>query len=87
MTLKAVRSGWHWTFGYLRRPELDTDAQGYVYEAPGGALVRTRDPENQMCMHLTELIGSTGKRHIVPSRDGTYKRVASKIGGLNGKGS
>ena len=81
-TLKSIRSGWHWTFGYLRRPELDTEAQGYVYEAPDGVLVRTRNSDNKVCMHLTEMSGSCGKRLIVPSREGTYKRMASGIRGL-----
>lgn len=32
---KIVRCGFHNTFGWLRRPELD-NRDGYCYEAPDG---------------------------------------------------
>jgi hypothetical protein len=31
--------GPHWTYGWLRRPELDSHDDGYCYEAPDGTLV------------------------------------------------
>jgi len=37
---KLISTGWHWEFGWLRRPELD-DANGYCYEEPDGNLVFT----------------------------------------------
>ena len=30
--------GPHWTYGWLRRPELDSHDEGYCYEAPDGTL-------------------------------------------------
>jgi hypothetical protein len=33
-----IRSGWHWEFGWLRRPDMD-DANGYCYEEPDGDLL------------------------------------------------
>ena len=31
-------SGWHWSFGWLRRPSLDNH-DGYCYETPDGDLI------------------------------------------------
>ena len=36
-----VTSGWHYCFGWLRRPELD-DENGYAYEEPDGDLIFTK---------------------------------------------
>lgn len=33
-----IKSGWHWEFGWLRRPEKD-DENGYCYEEPDGDLL------------------------------------------------
>lgn len=35
---KRISVGWHWTYGYLRRPELD-EPVGYAYEDPEGDIV------------------------------------------------
>lgn len=32
---ELVRHGWHWSFGWLRRPELDAHSM-YCYETPDG---------------------------------------------------
>lgn len=39
---KLICSGFHYTFGWLRRPELD-DENGFCYEQPDGDLVYTKD--------------------------------------------
>ena len=31
--------GPHWTYGWLRRPEMDSHDEGYCYEAPDGLLI------------------------------------------------
>lgn len=35
---KLISTGWHWQYGWLRRPELDNE-DGYCYEEPDGNLV------------------------------------------------
>jgi len=39
---ELIGSGWHHTYGWLRRPEMDCE-YGYCYEEPDGDLVFTDD--------------------------------------------
>lgn len=72
-TLKPVRSGWHWSFGYLRRVQLDGPVLGYAYEAPDGKIMYSKDTNHRHRMHMTALRGQiTDELTIVPSRKGTY---------------
>lgn len=41
-----LAAGWHWTFGWLRRPALDNQ-DGYCYEAPDGDLIFTAHPTHR----------------------------------------
>lgn len=46
MTDKLINSGWHYTYGWLRRPEMDCE-HGYCYEEPDGDLVFSSDPRHK----------------------------------------
>lgn len=52
---KVTRSGWHWQFGWLRRPDMD-DQHGYCYEEPDGDLVFFADKINRNMVYLDERI-------------------------------
>ena len=41
MTDERISSGWHYNYGWLRRPELD-DENGYAYEEMDGDLIYTK---------------------------------------------
>ena len=66
---EALRSyqstGPHWTYGWLRRPELDNVTEGYCYEAPNGDLVFSRQEDHIEVMTLFELIDSDGGHYLV----------------------
>jgi hypothetical protein len=51
MTDAIVKHGWHWTFGWLRRPELDQDGM-FCYEEPDGDLVYTKRRSQKIQMYL-----------------------------------
>ena len=46
-----ISSGWHWQYGWMRRPELD-DNNGYCYEEPDGNLVFTPLLRHRKAMRL-----------------------------------
>ena len=48
---EIIKHGWHWTFGWLRRPELDQQGY-YCYEEPDGDLVLSPRPAHAMAMYL-----------------------------------
>ena len=48
---RYVKSGWHWTFGWLRRPELD-DLIGFCYEDGDGDLYFTDNPHHKWGVYL-----------------------------------
>jgi len=48
---KIVKHGWHWSFGWLRRPEHDQDDM-YCYEQPDGDLVLTNHPAHKIAIYL-----------------------------------
>ena len=55
-----LSTGPHWTYGWLRRPELDTIEEGYCYEAPDGDLIFSTDPNHEEVMVLFEVVGLMG---------------------------
>ena len=68
-----VSEGWHWSFGWLRRPELDTmepdgeflDEQHYCYEMPDGELVFTPFEHHKEKMRLGIYVeADSGERYI-----------------------
>jgi hypothetical protein len=68
-----VRCGFHHTFGWLRRSELD-NRDGYCYEAPDGDLIYSAMFHHDKGMVLYELIDAeTGEHYLVDQvGDGTY---------------
>lgn len=42
---KLINSGWHHSYGWLRRPEMDTGIW-FCYEEPDGDLIYTDDPRH-----------------------------------------
>lgn len=48
---RLVSTGWHWQYGWLRRPELDDD-NGYCYEEPDGSHVFTPLLRHRRAMRL-----------------------------------
>ena len=60
-----VRCGFHWTFGWLRRSELD-NRDGYCYEAPDGDLIYSNIKWHEDKMLLYELVDAdTGDHYLV----------------------
>jgi hypothetical protein len=49
---QLVATGWHYSFGWLRRPELDANNAGFTYEMPDGTLVVSREVRHRYGMHL-----------------------------------
>lgn len=45
-------SGWHHTFGWLRRPDLDVANGGYCYETPEGEIVVSSMRVHRQAMYL-----------------------------------
>lgn len=58
---RIVGGGWHWSFGWLRRPELDCK-YGYCYEEPDGDLIYTSRKDHQHIAYLDKWVdGETGE--------------------------
>jgi len=63
-----IQSGWHHTFGWLRRPELDADNAGFVYEMPDGTLVISKEGRHRNGMYLDEWLDrETGETYTTCS--------------------
>lgn len=48
---KYIKSGWHWSFGWLRRPELDAP-YGYCYEDGDGDLIYSGRADHRLVCYL-----------------------------------
>lgn len=48
---KLISTGWHWQYGWMRRPDCD-DANGYCYEEPDGNLVFTPQLRHRKALRL-----------------------------------
>ena len=48
---KWIKSGWHWSFGWLRRQELD-DENGYCFEDGDGDLIFTQRRDHHLVCYL-----------------------------------
>lgn len=46
-----IKSGWHWSFGWLRRPEMDEDV-GFCYEDGEGDLIYSSRPDHKLICYL-----------------------------------
>ena len=49
---KPLAQGWHHTFGWLRRRDLDKQHAGYVYEMPDGMLAVSKERRHRHGMYL-----------------------------------
>lgn len=77
MTDTIKRHGWHWSFGILRRPELDQQGM-YCYENPDGDLIYSRRREHKHQMYMDSRVDEdTGEEYSclapIPRRQ-SYKR-------------
>ena len=55
-------SGWHDSYGWLRRDDLDEAYTGFMYETPDGHLIRSVDPRHKEGMFLDKyIIEDTGE--------------------------
>lgn len=62
-----IRHGWHWNFGFLRRPERDNEEgyRGFCYEAPDGDMIYTERSDHETICFLNEwLDGDTGEKYL-----------------------
>ncbi len=58
-------TGPHWTYGWLRRTELDSATEGFCYEAPDGDLVYSTHEDHEEIMILFEVVGADGESYLV----------------------
>lgn len=64
---KLISIGWHWNYGFLRRPELDNrDGYiGYCYEYPDGDMIYSQRGDHATICFINEwLDGDTGERYL-----------------------
>lgn len=62
--VEYLYSDWHWTFGWLRRPECD-ETYGYCYEEPDGDLVYFQDRSARNIVLLDVMVDhNTGDRYL-----------------------
>lgn len=67
-TDKRISVGWHWTYGWLRRPECD-EPFGYAYEEPDGDLVFIGDVKAKNRVMLQCCEDQFGERYICLYKD------------------
>jgi hypothetical protein len=69
-TDKVIASGWHHTFGWLRRPELDDAEQGlWAYESPDGDEVYSPNPRHKRVAYLDCWETEAGEKYLSFSPD------------------
>lgn len=76
-TRRLVSTGWHWQYGWLRRPEFDVEG-GSVYERPDGDIIISCRPDHTKAMSLNLWEDENGKRHLAPS--GVPRALPRKFG-------
>lgn len=66
---KFIRSGWHWEFGWLRRPEMDTAEGLFCYEEPDGDLLYFGMRSAKVAAFLDVMVdGKSGEKYLCLSR-------------------
>jgi len=61
---KFISQGWHYTYGYLRRKEMDNH-YGYCYEEPGGDLIYSNNPaHHNMAIFNCYQDKKTGEKYV-----------------------
>jgi len=63
-TDRLIFTGWHWSFGWLRRSELDEDEIGYCYEDGDGTLYFTAKPAHRRALLLDCWETENGERYL-----------------------
>jgi len=65
---KIIKHGWHWSFGWLRRSELD-QGDMYCYEEPDGDLILSAHPAHKIAIYLDcRLDARTGQAYTCLAR-------------------
>jgi hypothetical protein len=65
---KVICSGFHWTFGWVRRTDLDhLHGKGHAYEEPNGDLVYSKSPRHRHGIYLDKIEDDTGGHRLVVS--------------------
>lgn len=63
-----LASGWHHTFGWLRRRELDVRNAGFAYETPDGTIVVSKERRHRHGMYLDAWRdAATGENYVACS--------------------
>jgi hypothetical protein len=62
---KVIKSGWHHSFGWLRRPELDDREMNlWAYEEPNGDHRMSSDPRHERAAYLDLWEAPGGERYF-----------------------
>ena len=80
MADKILCSGWHWSFGWLRRPEMDYDGM-FAYEDGDGDMVFSPDPCHKENAYLACMQDTfSGEKYLTFSTlPRTYNRNKGKV--------
>jgi hypothetical protein len=71
-----VKSGWHWSFGWMRRKEMDNES-GYCYEDGDGDLIFTSRPDHHLVCYLDVYEDAeTGEKYLCLNPDPISASVA-----------
>lgn len=69
MSDKYIKSGFHWSFGWLRRPELDSN-DGYCYEDGEGDLIFSPRADHHLVCYLDCFQDAeTGEKYLTMNHD------------------
>ncbi len=64
---KLISIGWHWNYGFLRRPEMDNrdGFTGYCYESPDADMIYTeRGDHDKICFFNEWLDAETHEKYL-----------------------
>lgn len=64
---RLISIGWHWNYGFLRRPEMDAKDgySGFCYESPDGDMIYTeRGDHDKICFFNEWLDGETHEKYL-----------------------
>ena len=72
---EVVSRGWHWSYGWLRRPDMD-DENGYCYEEPDGDLIFTaRKDHRTVCFLECREDERSGEKYLCFSKATTRQNL------------
>lgn len=76
---RLLSIGWHWNYGFLRRPEMDNKEgfSGFCYESPEGDMIYTeRGDHETICFFNEWLDGETLEKYLTLDPRATAELVA-----------